>query len=61
MPPIIVDSSFVVRGGLLLKEAKVPLKSVSVDEVKQCVLQIRKRDYWSYGAFVGKKPTALLK
>ena len=55
VPPIIVESAFVVKGGLLCKDSKVALTTVSVDDEKHNVFQIRKRDYCLYGPFVGKK------
>ena len=55
MPPIIVESAFVVKGGLLCKDSKVALTTVIVDDEKHNVCQIRKRDYCLYGPFVGKK------
>ena len=58
VPPIIVESAFVVKGGLLCKDSKVALTTVSVDDVKHNVFQIRKRDYCLYGPFVGKKQAA---
>ena len=61
MPPIIVESAFVVKGGLLCKDSKVALTTVSVDDVKHNVFQIRKRDYCLYGPFVGKKNAAMHK
>ena len=61
MPPIIVESAFVVKGGLLCKDSKVALTTVIVDDVKHNVFQIRKRDYCLYGPFVGKKQAAIHK
>ena len=61
VPPIIVESAFVVKGGLLCKDSKVALTTVIVDDVKHNCFQIRKRDFWSYGPFVGKKNAAIHK
>ena len=61
MPPIIVESAFVVKGGLLCKDAKVPMTTVIVDDVKHNCFQIRKRDFWSYGPFIGRKNAAIQK
>jgi len=61
VPPIIVESAFVVKGGLLCKDSKVALTTVIVDDVKHNVFQIRKRDYCLYGPFVGKKKAAIHK
>ena len=61
MPPIIVESAFVVKGGLLCKDSKVALTTVILDDVKHNVFQIRKRDYCLYGPFVGKKQAAIHK
>ena len=58
MPPIIVESAFVVKGGLLCKDSKVALTTVIVDDVKHNCFQIRKRDFWSYGPFIGRKGAA---
>ena len=55
MPPITVVSHFGVKGGQLTREAKVPLKTITVGDVKHNVVQIRKRDYWMHGGFVPKK------
>ena len=61
MPPIIVESAFVVKGGLLCKDSKVALTTVIVDDVKHNCFQIRKRDFWSYGPFIGRKGAATQK
>ena len=61
VPPIIVESASVVKGGLLCKDSKVALTTVIVDDVKHNVFQIRKRDYCLYGPFVGKKKAAIHK
>ena len=61
VPPIIVESAFVVKGGLLCKDSKVQMTTVIVDDVKHNCFQIRKRDFWSYGPFVGRKNAAIQK
>ena len=61
VPPIIVESAFVVKGGLLCKDSKVALTTVIVDDVKHNCIQIRKRDFWSYGPFIGRKVAATQK
>ena len=61
VPPIIVESAFVVKGGLLCKDSKVALTTVIVDDVKHNCFQIRKRDFWSYGPFIGRKGAATQK
>ena len=53
--PTIVDSTFTVKGGLLIREAKVPLTPIVVDGKRQFIFKIRKRDYWMHGAFVPKR------
>ena len=60
-PPISVDTTFTVKGGLFLRAAKVPLDFIEVDDVKHPIFKIRKRDYWLFGGFVPKHVTPVIK